>query len=157
MSMAHLRHLTLLNPFRDPLQKTRETSPSASSHASDSDLTQDEPKPAGKRKRKLRNLQDDVLIQRTVASDPENIIHPCSTEWIPCAVVVHYVQDRLRKGFDSDVRNTLQSALFFWEPLYAIFDSPRERAGVLRRKSTHLDPQTEQAVKQPFNKSLKRH
>ncbi|KAJ1181545.1 hypothetical protein NDU88_006751 [Pleurodeles waltl] len=50
--------------FPGPSTQTRETSPSASTHDPDSDLTQDEPKPAGKRKRKSLNLQDDVLGPR---------------------------------------------------------------------------------------------
>ncbi|KAJ1190923.1 hypothetical protein NDU88_000242 [Pleurodeles waltl] len=32
-----------------------------------------------------------------------------STEWVPCAEVVHYVQEKLRKSFERDVDNTLRS------------------------------------------------
>ncbi|KAJ1119128.1 hypothetical protein NDU88_007314 [Pleurodeles waltl] len=40
---------------------------------------------------------------------PEDIIHCRSTEWVPSAEVAHYVQDRLHKGFEKEVCNTLRS------------------------------------------------
>ncbi|KAJ1176838.1 hypothetical protein NDU88_002105 [Pleurodeles waltl] len=75
--------------------------------SSDSDQDQIELKPAGKLK--SRNIQESDQILCNLSFDPENIKHPRSTEWIPCAEVAHYVQDRIWKGFDRDVCNTLQS------------------------------------------------
>ncbi|KAJ1149902.1 hypothetical protein NDU88_002701 [Pleurodeles waltl] len=86
-----------------------EGNPSSNSLTSGSDLDQIEPKPSGKRKRKSRNTHESDQTPFTLTFDPENIIHPRSTEWIPCAEVAQYVQDRIRKGFDRDVRNTLRS------------------------------------------------
>ncbi|KAJ1186680.1 hypothetical protein NDU88_003461 [Pleurodeles waltl] len=83
--------------------------PSSDSHSSGFDQEQDGPKPSGKRKRKSRNVQESVRVPRLLSFDPESIILLCSTEWIPCAEVAHYVQDRIRKGFDRDLRNTLRS------------------------------------------------
>ncbi|KAJ1110965.1 hypothetical protein NDU88_008311 [Pleurodeles waltl] len=86
-----------------------EGNPSSISLSSGSDQDQDEPKPSGKRKREPHNTQEGDQVPRTLSFDLENIIHPRSTEWIPCVEVAHYVQDRIRKGFDRDVRNTLCS------------------------------------------------
>ncbi|KAJ1177059.1 hypothetical protein NDU88_002323 [Pleurodeles waltl] len=77
-----------------------EGNPSPHSLSSDSDQDQIEPKPSGKRKRKSRNTQESDQTLRNLSFDPENIIHPRSTEWIPCAEVALCVQDRIRKGFD---------------------------------------------------------
>ncbi|KAJ1087503.1 hypothetical protein NDU88_000672 [Pleurodeles waltl] len=54
-------------------------------------------------------MQEEAQPPRTLSFDPENIIHPWSTEWIPCVEVAHYVQDRIRKGFDRDVHDTFRS------------------------------------------------
>ncbi|KAJ1148601.1 hypothetical protein NDU88_001429 [Pleurodeles waltl] len=59
--------------------------PSSISHSSGSDQEHDKPKPSGKRKRKSHNLQEGDQVPRTLSFDPENIIHPRSKEWIPCA------------------------------------------------------------------------
>ncbi|KAJ1171584.1 hypothetical protein NDU88_003445 [Pleurodeles waltl] len=63
---------------------------SSNSPSSGSDQDQADPKPAGKCKRKLRNMQKGDQPPRTLSFDPENIIHPRSTEWILCAEVAHY-------------------------------------------------------------------
>ncbi|KAJ1205415.1 hypothetical protein NDU88_000850 [Pleurodeles waltl] len=83
-------------------------SQSASSHSSDSDQA-DHPKPSGKCKRKSRIFEKDNKTQRTLSFDPEAIIHPLSTQWIPCSEVLRYVQDRVIKGFYCDTRSTLRS------------------------------------------------
>lgn len=41
--------------------------------------------------------------------DPRNIIHPRSTEWVPCVEVAHYVQENLHRGFEKEVSVTLRS------------------------------------------------
>ncbi|KAJ1091841.1 hypothetical protein NDU88_004956 [Pleurodeles waltl] len=93
--------------FLPPSGAHRDLSQSSESHA-DSDIS--EPKQAGKRKRKAKHYAaDDVTPQGNLLFDPENIIHPRSTEWVPCAEGALYVQDRLRKGFDKDIRSTLRS------------------------------------------------
>ncbi|KAJ1130977.1 hypothetical protein NDU88_009321 [Pleurodeles waltl] len=93
--------------FLPPSGAYKDLSQSSESH-SDSDIS--EPKQVGKRKRKAKHYAaDDVNPQGNLLFDPENIIHTRSTEWFPCAEVVHYVQDRLCKGFDKDIRSTLRS------------------------------------------------
>ncbi|KAJ1148948.1 hypothetical protein NDU88_001772 [Pleurodeles waltl] len=59
--------------------------PSSASHSSGSDLDQEDPKPTGKRKCKSHNTQEQSSSSHTLSFDPESIIHPRSTEWIPCA------------------------------------------------------------------------
>ena len=41
--------------------------------------------------------------------DPEEIIHPKSTDWVPPDQVADYFVNRLRKSFDKEVRNRLRS------------------------------------------------
>ncbi|KAJ1084011.1 hypothetical protein NDU88_004166 [Pleurodeles waltl] len=74
---------------------------SGSSHSSESEHT-DELKPSGKRKRKSGNIEEVNQTQRTLPFDLEAIIYQRSTKWIPCAEVVHYVQNRIRKGFNRE-------------------------------------------------------
>ncbi|KAJ1207762.1 hypothetical protein NDU88_003152 [Pleurodeles waltl] len=83
-------------------------SQSTSSHFSVSEQAKNDPKAAGTRKRKSKNVKDSQALCN-LSFDPQAIIRPRSTEWIPYAKVVHYVQDRIRKGFDRDVCRTLRS------------------------------------------------
>ncbi|KAJ1152116.1 hypothetical protein NDU88_004893 [Pleurodeles waltl] len=41
--------------------------------------------------------------------NPEDIIHPCSANWAPAQAVADYLHDKLRKGFDKEVRNRLRA------------------------------------------------
>ncbi|KAJ1106206.1 hypothetical protein NDU88_003609 [Pleurodeles waltl] len=85
-----------------------EASHSSSSHTSDLEQAEAGPKQPTKRKRKRRYTMSESISQNNFLFDPEDIIHPSSTEWDPCMEVAHYVQERLRKRFDKDVRNTLR-------------------------------------------------
>ncbi|KAJ1216749.1 hypothetical protein NDU88_004348 [Pleurodeles waltl] len=82
---------------------------SSSAQSSGSDQDQEDPKPTGKRKRKSHNTQDRGSSYCNLSFDPDSIIHPRSTEWLPCEEVAQYVQDYICKGFDPEVRNTLRS------------------------------------------------
>ncbi|KAJ1197357.1 hypothetical protein NDU88_001217 [Pleurodeles waltl] len=86
-----------------------EESQSSASHSSDSEKTRDEPKVSGKRKRKSHHSTDKTMVRMNLFFDPESIIHPRSTEWVPSVEVVHYVQERLHKSFYKDVHSTLRS------------------------------------------------
>ncbi|KAJ1130303.1 hypothetical protein NDU88_008656 [Pleurodeles waltl] len=79
---------------------------SSSAQSSGSDQDQEDPKPVGKRKRKCHNTQERGSSYRNLSFDPESIIHPRSTEWLPCEEVAQYVQDHIRKGFDREVRKS---------------------------------------------------
>ncbi|KAJ1089159.1 hypothetical protein NDU88_002310 [Pleurodeles waltl] len=83
-----------------------EGNPLSISPSSGSDRDQDEPNPSGKHKSKSHNTQEGDQAPHNLSFDLENTIRPRSTEWIPCAEVAHYVEDRIRKGFDRDVRKT---------------------------------------------------
>ncbi|KAJ1196472.1 hypothetical protein NDU88_000343 [Pleurodeles waltl] len=41
--------------------------------------------------------------------NPEDIIHPRSADWAPAQAVADYLHDKLRKGFDKEVRNRLRA------------------------------------------------
>ncbi|KAJ1088000.1 hypothetical protein NDU88_001159 [Pleurodeles waltl] len=62
-----------------------EALPFSASHFSGSEQEQDEPNPTGKRRRKSHNVQESGSSSRSLSFDPESIIHPRSTNWIPCA------------------------------------------------------------------------
>ncbi|KAJ1164535.1 hypothetical protein NDU88_004972 [Pleurodeles waltl] len=98
----------------DTSESNRETSTkpdnlSSSAQSSTSDQDQEDPKPSGKCKRKSHSTQERSSSYRNLSFDPENIIHPRSTEWLPCEEVAQYVKDHIHKGFDREVRNTLRS------------------------------------------------
>ncbi|KAJ1205843.1 hypothetical protein NDU88_001268 [Pleurodeles waltl] len=82
---------------------------SSSSPSSGSDQDHEVPTPMGKGKRKSHNTKERSSSLRNLSFDPENIIHPRSSEWLPCEEIAQYVQDHIRKGFDREVRKTLRS------------------------------------------------
>ncbi|KAJ1119123.1 hypothetical protein NDU88_007309 [Pleurodeles waltl] len=41
--------------------------------------------------------------------NPEDIIHPRSSDWAPVQAVADYLHDKLRKGFNKEVRNRLRA------------------------------------------------
>ncbi|KAJ1190946.1 hypothetical protein NDU88_000264 [Pleurodeles waltl] len=100
-----------------------DTSFDISVHATDSDKSDDEPH---KKKRKLHHSSTEVpeTLGRNLLFEPENIIHPMSTEWVPCAEVAHYVQAKLRKSFECDVRTTLGSECPCPSLLGKVVDTP---------------------------------
>ncbi|KAJ1149107.1 hypothetical protein NDU88_001925 [Pleurodeles waltl] len=108
--------------FPPPSGSRKELSQTSDSH-SDSEFS--EPKQLGKCKRKSHHVLEEVVAQKNVLFDPENIIHPRSTEWVPCVEVAHYVQDRLRRGFDKDVRSTLRSECPRPSLLGKVADTPK--------------------------------
>ncbi|KAJ1162734.1 hypothetical protein NDU88_003200 [Pleurodeles waltl] len=92
-------------------QQTSFSQPSSqdpSSSKSESDDSQTDSLPR-KKQRKSRHSMSEVNSPagKNLLFSPEDIIHPRSTEWVPTAEVAHYVQDRLRKSFEKEVRNTL--------------------------------------------------
>ncbi|KAJ1140975.1 hypothetical protein NDU88_007312 [Pleurodeles waltl] len=85
---------------------------SSNSSTSDSEDRSSADKPKSKRKCKKRHLDDSDPSSPSVKNllfDPDNIIHPKSTEWTSCPEVAAYVQSRLRKSFEKDIRSNLRS------------------------------------------------
>ncbi|KAJ1096641.1 hypothetical protein NDU88_001776 [Pleurodeles waltl] len=81
-----------------------------SSSKSDSDESQVDSQPRKKRRKTKHGAsKEDVSQGKNLLFSPEDIIHPRSTEWVPHQEVANYVQDRLRKSFEKEVRNTLRS------------------------------------------------
>ncbi|XP_078503027.1 uncharacterized protein LOC144761602 [Lissotriton helveticus] len=71
---------------------------------SDSDQSE-APKKASKKKRRSQSVNP-LPPSKNLLFNPSNIIHPRSTEWVPCVGVAHYVQGNIRQGF---VRSVLRS------------------------------------------------
>ncbi|XP_078500253.1 uncharacterized protein LOC144755327 [Lissotriton helveticus] len=85
-----------------------ESSP-ATLDTTDSDDESVQPKKKVKKtKHVFYDAQEDVT-PKNLLFNPQNLIHPRSTEWVPCVEVAHYVQNNLRQGFESQVRVTLHS------------------------------------------------
>ncbi|KAJ1091622.1 hypothetical protein NDU88_004739 [Pleurodeles waltl] len=101
-----------------------EASHFSATHTSDSDQAEAEPKQLAKCKHKSRHTMSESISQKNLLFDPEDIIHPRSTEWVPCMEVAHYVQERLRKSFDKDVHSTLHSECPCLSLLGKLLDTP---------------------------------
>ncbi|KAJ1155522.1 hypothetical protein NDU88_008252 [Pleurodeles waltl] len=96
------------NPVQPSSQQTSCHDPSSSK--SDSEESQADPQPRKKqRKAKHTTSNDDIPQGKNLLFSPEDIIHPRSTEWVPQQEVANYIQDRLRRSFEKEVRNTLRS------------------------------------------------
>ncbi|KAJ1169167.1 hypothetical protein NDU88_001073 [Pleurodeles waltl] len=100
---GHHSNLDFSGSFSLPASRARESS---SSDTLESDKERADPKLA---KHKKKTHHTEVSPLNNVCFDLENIIHPRSTEWVPCPEVAHYVQDSMRKVFDKDIRSTLCS------------------------------------------------
>lgn len=82
--------------------------PPPASDTSDTDKdTIELPRPA-KKKRKTHHVSTPPPT-KNLLFDPKNIVHPRSTDWVPCVEVAHYVQENLRQRFERDVRATVRS------------------------------------------------
>ncbi|KAJ1195523.1 hypothetical protein NDU88_004802 [Pleurodeles waltl] len=81
------------------------------SNSSDSDDKSSPDKTQGKRKCKTQHAEDPLSSHssKNLLFDPDALLHPRSTEWTPCQEVPLYVQSRLRKSSEKDIRSTLRS------------------------------------------------
>ncbi|KAJ1098410.1 hypothetical protein NDU88_003521 [Pleurodeles waltl] len=129
--------------FPSPSVPQAEESQYSSFHSSDSDQALAETKKPAKRKRKTDHTSTETVVQNNLFFDPEGIIHPRSTEWVPCLEVAHYVQEMLRKRFDKDMCNTLSSRCPCPSLLSKVADTPE------------LDPRVDTSLKK-FTKDPKK-
>ncbi|KAJ1100730.1 hypothetical protein NDU88_005811 [Pleurodeles waltl] len=91
-------------------QSGRNSSGTSSTSVSEDESSSDKRK--GKRKCKKCHLDTSDPSSppaKNLLFDPDNIIHPKSTEWTLYPEVAAYVQSRLRKSFEKDIRNTIRS------------------------------------------------
>ncbi|KAJ1208086.1 hypothetical protein NDU88_003476 [Pleurodeles waltl] len=107
---------SVLNDHEYEAFQPRSTPSVHTSQYSDSDSSNSDESPVpdkiqGKCKHKANHTEDSPSqpLGKHLQFDPDNIMHPRSTEWVPCQEVAEYVQTRLRKGFEKEVRNTLCS------------------------------------------------
>ncbi|KAJ1115579.1 hypothetical protein NDU88_003801 [Pleurodeles waltl] len=91
----------------------------------DSEDLQADPQPRKKQRKMQHNMPEGNPPQgKNILFSPEDIIHPRSTEWIPNQEVANYVQDRLRRSFEKEVRNTLRSECPRHSLLGKVADTP---------------------------------
>ncbi|KAJ1197286.1 hypothetical protein NDU88_001148 [Pleurodeles waltl] len=100
-----------LSQGTDPMTQSVRNSTDTFS-TSDSEDKSSSDKHKGKRKCKTchsENSDPSPPPAKNLLFDPDNIIHPKSSEWTPCPDVAACVQSRLRKSFEKDIRITLRS------------------------------------------------
>ncbi|KAJ1083277.1 hypothetical protein NDU88_003436 [Pleurodeles waltl] len=100
-----------LGSHKDAQSSQTNQNSSDDSNSFDSEDKSSPDKTQGKRKRKTRLVDDPLSSQasKNLLFDPEALIHPRSAEWTPCQEVATYVESRLRKSFEKDIRSTLHS------------------------------------------------
>ncbi|XP_078526697.1 uncharacterized protein LOC144799322 [Lissotriton helveticus] len=99
------------NVLKDHGSMANDTSGDSSPTPPDSSDSEVESVAPRKRSRKVKHTHktDDGQVPKNLLFNPNNIVHPRSTEWIPCPEVAQYVSNNLRQGFDNGVRATLRS------------------------------------------------
>ncbi|XP_078506777.1 uncharacterized protein LOC144766984 [Lissotriton helveticus] len=99
------------NVMKDHGSMANDTSGDSSPTPPDSSDSEVESVAPKKRSRKVKHTHkaDDGQVPKNLLFNPNNIVHPRSTEWVPCPEVAHYVGNNLRQGFDNGVRATLRS------------------------------------------------
>ncbi|KAJ1157118.1 hypothetical protein NDU88_009833 [Pleurodeles waltl] len=85
-------------------KKGKEVPPSSSSSEPSSEQ---EDAPPRKRKKKVHHQE--VLTPKVLTFEPEDIVHPRSSIWLPPPEVADYVEAHIRHGFDKDIRSRLRS------------------------------------------------
>ncbi|KAJ1179936.1 hypothetical protein NDU88_005166 [Pleurodeles waltl] len=82
---------------------------SSSKSSSESDFEEDlgDRPGASKRKKSESTKAPPPKAPRVLTFSPEEIVHPCSSSWVPPPEVAEYLQNHIRAGFDKDVRARL--------------------------------------------------
>ncbi|XP_078509449.1 uncharacterized protein LOC144769260 [Lissotriton helveticus] len=99
------------NVMKDHGSMVHDTSGDSSPTPPDTSDSEVESVAAKKRSRKVKHVSkaSDSQVPKNLLFNPNNIVHPRSTEWVPCPEVADYVGNNLRQGFDGGVRATLRS------------------------------------------------
>ncbi|KAJ1127313.1 hypothetical protein NDU88_005716 [Pleurodeles waltl] len=98
-----LRNMAREHDYNAGSQKKAVDDPASSS--SDHSSEQEDAPP---RKRKKKAHHQEVSTPKVLTFEPEDIVHPRSSLWLPPPEVADYVEAHIRHGFDKDIRSRLR-------------------------------------------------
>ncbi|KAJ1084703.1 hypothetical protein NDU88_004849 [Pleurodeles waltl] len=103
-----LRNMAREHDYNAGSQKKAVDAPASSSSDHSSEQ---EDAPLSKRKKKVHHQE--VPTPKVLTFEPEDIVHPRSSLWLPPPEVADYVEAHIRHGFDKDIRSRLRSNAIF--------------------------------------------
>ncbi|KAJ1090519.1 hypothetical protein NDU88_003651 [Pleurodeles waltl] len=102
-----IRAMAKEHDYNVSAQKTKSREDLVSSSSDHSSETGDDP--LHKRKKKSHHQEDPLPTPKVLTFEPEDIVHPRSSLWVPPAEVSDYVESHIRHSFDKEVRSRLRS------------------------------------------------
>ncbi|KAJ1150572.1 hypothetical protein NDU88_003362 [Pleurodeles waltl] len=99
-----IRNMAREHDYNAGSQKKAVNDPASSSSEHSSE--QDDAPP---RKRKKKAHHQEVPTPKVLTFEPEDIVYPRSSLWLPPPEVADYVEAHIRHGFDKDIRSGLRS------------------------------------------------
>ncbi|KAJ1216074.1 hypothetical protein NDU88_003680 [Pleurodeles waltl] len=100
-----LRDMAREHDYNAGSQKKMVSDPPSSSSSEHSSDQGDAPP----RKCKKKAHHKEIPTPKVLTFEPEDIVHPRSSLWLPPPEVVDYVETHIRHGFDKDIRSRLRS------------------------------------------------
>ncbi|KAJ1161392.1 hypothetical protein NDU88_001878 [Pleurodeles waltl] len=85
--------------------KSKEDLNSSSSSDHSSEQVEDPPQ---KRKKKMNHQEDSIPTPKVLTFEPEDIVYPRCTLWLPLVEVADYVESHIRHGFEEEVHSRLR-------------------------------------------------
>ncbi|KAJ1154512.1 hypothetical protein NDU88_007263 [Pleurodeles waltl] len=101
-----IRNMAREHDYNVGSQKKAVNDPASSSSSSEHSSEQDDAPP---RKRKKKAHYQGVPTPKVLTFEPEDIVHPRSSLWLPPPEVADYVEAHIRHGFDENIRSRLRS------------------------------------------------
>ncbi|KAJ1174960.1 hypothetical protein NDU88_000251 [Pleurodeles waltl] len=102
-----IRNMAREHDYNAGSQKKAVDDPASSSSSSEHSSEQEDAPP---RKRKKKAHHKEVPTPKVLTFEPEDIVHPRSSLWLPPPEVADYVEAHIRHGFDKDIRSRLSRA-----------------------------------------------
>ncbi|KAJ1179569.1 hypothetical protein NDU88_004803 [Pleurodeles waltl] len=102
-----IRAMAKEHNYNASTQKTKSREDLVSSSSAHSSETEEYP--PRKRKKKSHHQEDPLPTPKVLTFEPEDIVHPFSSLWVPPAEVSDYVESHIRHIFDKEVRSRLRS------------------------------------------------
>ncbi|KAJ1134876.1 hypothetical protein NDU88_001322 [Pleurodeles waltl] len=101
-----IRNMAREHDYNAGEQKKAVSDPASSSSSSEHSSEQGD---VPRRKRKKKAHHQEVPTPKVLTFEPEDIVHPRSSLWLPPPEVADYVKAHIRHGFDQDIGSRLRS------------------------------------------------
>ncbi|KAJ1160649.1 hypothetical protein NDU88_001144 [Pleurodeles waltl] len=101
-----IRNMAREHDYNVGSQKKAVDDPASFSSSSEHSSEREDAPP---RKRKKKAHHQEVSTPKVLTFEPEDIVHPRSSLWLPPPEVADYVEAHIRHGFDKDIRSRLRS------------------------------------------------